>query len=109
MAMRLSRLTKRPGKSVKRSAATSPRNPLVLATRATKIKSSELFDDIEHVATMMFQPDRINQRPQRAHGPALFANHLSYVRLRDSYFDPRCAVPLDLAHVNCIRVIDQGL
>ena len=57
---------------------------------------------------MLLQTRGVNQRAQSPHGAALFADYFSHVRLRDSNLDARGAVALNLAHVNCFRIIDKS-
>src|SRR5437763_6369712 len=103
--------SKRPGKSVSKSATTSPRRPRVLTTCATTIKSSErarLFNYFQNETTMLLDPGRINQRSQCANGSALFTYYLTHICLRHAYLDPRGAVTLNLANVDRRGIVDQS-
>src|SRR5947209_16294933 len=108
-AIKVSNPSKRSGKSVSRSAITSPRSPRVLATRATTTRSSlTSFNNIEHKPAMLLHPGSINQRAQRAHRAALLADHFAHVRLGHPDFDARHSISFDLTHVHSVSVIDQG-
>src|SRR2546423_5428009 len=58
---------------------------------------------------MLLQPGRVNQRTQRAYGAALLANHFAHIRLRHAYFNARGSFALNLAHVDSLGIVDEGL
>src|SRR5205807_10511815 len=58
---------------------------------------------------MLLHTGSINQRAQRTHGAALFADHFAHVRLGHPDFDARHSIALDLTNVDGVRVINQGL
>jgi hypothetical protein len=57
----------------------------------------------------MLQAGGVNEGTQRAYCAALLADHLSHVGLGDPDLDARCALALDLADINRLGIIDEGL
>src|SRR5260221_7418978 len=106
IAINCSRSAKRSGKSVWRSATTSPRSPLVLATRATTTSSSSSsLNDVEYEPPVFLQPRGVNQRAQSPHSASLFPDYLAHVTAGDAHLDTSSSVAFYLAHVHCVRLI----
>src|SRR5437867_307126 len=61
-----------------------------------------LLDDLEDGALAELRGVRVQDRANRARGPALLADHLAEIRLRDPKLDHRHRVAFDLRHVHVL-------
>lgn len=67
-----------------------------------------LLDHIQNVSPMLLNPGGVNQRTQRAHCPALLADDLPHVGLRDANLDARRTIALNFTHIDGIAIIDKS-
>src|SRR5258707_8578088 len=57
---------------------------------------------------MFLQTRGVNQRAQSPYGATLFPNHLAHVTLGHAHLDTRSSIALNLAHIYCVRLIDES-
>ena len=66
-----------------------------------------LLQDLEHDAVVRSGPARADDRPERTRDPALAADHLADVGLRDSELEDGRTVALHFLDFHCVRFVDE--